>query len=147
MPAASTRRNFFADIAKLVGKHGEHPVLGKAIGQLAKAQEAVGGAAFQLLGWFKGGEMHKVPLNANLFLTMMSEVSVGWLLLEGAVIAHEKQAELAEDHPDWAFYAGKKAAALYWANNVLPGVVGSSKVMQLGDRSPLDIPDGAFATV
>ncbi len=140
-------QEFFADIAKLVGAHSSHPVLGKAIGQLAKAQEAVGGSAFQLLGWFKGGEMHKVPLNANLFLQMMSELAVGWLLLEGAVIAHEKQADLAKDHPDWGFYEGKKAAALYWANNVLPNVVGSAKVMQLGDRSPLDIPDAAFATV
>ncbi len=140
-------QEFFADVGKLVAKHGEHPVLGKAIGQLAKAQEAVGGAAFQLLGWFKAGEMHKVPLNANLFLQMMSELAVGWLLLEGAVIALDAQAGLAPDHPDVAFYEGKKAAALYFANNVLPNVISSAKVMQLGDRSPLDIPIESFATV
>ncbi|MCB9592683.1 MAG: acyl-CoA dehydrogenase [Sandaracinaceae bacterium] len=140
-------QDFFADVAKLVGAHQAHPVLGKAVGQLAKAQEAVGGSAFQLLGWFKGGEMHKVPLNANLFLQMMSELAVGWLLLEGAVIAHEAQAKLDAGHPDHAFYEGKKAAALYYANNVLPNVVGSAKVLQLGDQSPLDIPLESFATV
>ncbi len=140
-------QEFFADIAKLVSAHADHPVLGKSIGQLAKAQEAVGGAAFQLLGWFKGGEMHKVPLNANLFLEMMSELAVGWLLLSAAVIAHEKQAETDSEHPDWAFYEGKKASALYFAANVLPTVIGKSKIMQIGDSSPIDIPIEGFATV
>jgi len=140
-------QEFFADVATTVSALGEHPQLGKAAKQLAKAQEAVGGAAFQLLGWFKGGEMQKVPLNANLFLEMMSEVAVGWLLLEGAAIAIEKMDELPEEHPDRAFYEGKKASALYFANNVLPLVVARSKVLGLGDSSPLDIPTESFATV
>ena len=133
--------------AKLVSEHADHPVFGKAIGQLSKAQEAVGGAAFQLLGWSKSGEMHKVPLNANLFLEMMSELAVGWLLLSAAVIALEKQADLDKEHPDWAFYEGKKASALYFSSNVLPSVISKSKVMQIGDSSPVDIPDESFATV
>lgn len=140
-------QEFFGDIAKLVAKHADHPVLGKSMGSLAKAQESVGGAAFQLLGWFKGGELHKVPLNANLFLQMMSELAVGWLLLEGAVIAHERQATLAVDHPDHAFYEGKTAAARYYANNVLPNVVASAKVLALGDDSPITLPIESFATV
>ena len=77
-------QEFFADIGKFVAAHKDHEVLGPAVVQLGKAQEAVGGAAFQLLGWFKGGEMARVPLNANRFLEMMSELAVGWLLLEGA---------------------------------------------------------------
>lgn len=140
-------QEFFADVGKFVAENREHPVLGPSVQQLGKAQEAVGGAAFQLLGWFKGGQMEKVPLNANRFLEMMSEVAVGWLLLEGARIAIDKQAEVAEGHPDRAFYEGKKQAAIFYAQNVLPTVIAKAKMLQAGDTSALDIPLEAFATV
>ena len=39
------------------------------------------------LMWFQSGELALVPLSANRFLEMMSELDGGWLLLEGAVIA------------------------------------------------------------
>ncbi len=140
-------QEFFGDVGKFVAENREHPALGAAVQQLGKAQEAVGGAAFQLLGWFKGGQVDKVPLNANRFLEMMSEVAVGWLLLEGARIAADKQASVAKDHPDFAFYEGKKQAALFYAHNVLPAVVAKSKMLQSGDTSALDIPIEAFASV
>ena len=140
-------QDFFADINKTVSRLSDHEVLGGAAMQLAKAQQAVGGAAFQLLGWFEGGEMEQVPLNANRMLEMMSELAVGWLLIDGAATALEAQAKLSDDHPDRVFYEGKKAAAIYFANNVLPSVIGKSKMMQMGDRSVLDIPVDAFATV
>jgi alkylation response protein AidB-like acyl-CoA dehydrogenase len=140
-------QEFFADLGKLIGAHSEHPVLGGAVKQLAKAQEAVGGAAFQFLGWFKGGEMEKVPLNANRFLEMMSETAIGWLLLDGAVIAHEAQGKLDKGHKDWAFYEGKKQAAIFYAMTFLPEVVAKSKILAAGDRSPVEIPNEAFATV
>ncbi|MFK7985418.1 MAG: acyl-CoA dehydrogenase [Sandaracinaceae bacterium] len=140
-------QEFFADVGKFVAKASDHEVLGSSVKQLAKAQEAVGGAAFQLLGWFKGGQMQKVPLNANRFLDMMSEVTVAWLLLEGAAIACEKQADTAKDHPDWNFYEGKKQAAIFFAQNVLPEVIAKSKILAAGDQSALEIPLEAFATV
>ena len=140
-------QEFFADIGKFTARAAEHPVLGPSVQQLQKAQQATGGAAMQLLGWFKGGEMQKVPLNANRFLEMVSEVAVAWLLLEGASIALEKQAALDTSHPDWAFYEGKKAAAIYFAQNVLPDVIAKSKILAAGDESALSIPDEAFASV
>jgi alkylation response protein AidB-like acyl-CoA dehydrogenase len=138
-------QEFFADLGKFIAANGEHAVLGASVKQLGKAQEAVGGAAFQFLGWFKGGEMEKVPLNANRFLEMMSETAVGWLLLEGAAIAHDKQAKLEKGTRDWNFYEGKKAAAIFFANNVLPDVVAKAKMLQSGDRSAIDIPTAAFS--
>ena len=44
----------------------------------------------KLLTWFQAGQLEMVPLVANRFLEMMAEITVGWLLLEGAVIADEK---------------------------------------------------------
>jgi hypothetical protein len=45
------------------------------------------------------------------------------------------------------FYEGKKQAALFFAHNVLPEVVAKSKMLGSGDKSALDIPLEAFATV
>ena len=79
---------------------------------------------------------------------MMAEIAVAWLLLEGAVIAHEQAAQRSpQAHPDHAFYTGKIHAALYFARNVLPGARHKAEIIGAGDRSPLDIPDEAFATV
>jgi len=138
---------FLGDVAAFVAKHGQHPVLGAQVKRLGAAQEALGGSAMKMLGWFQAGQMAMVPLFANRFLAMMSEVAVGWLLLEGGVIAHEKLATVDPKHPDAAFYAGKVSAARYYAQTELPNVEHSARLMLEEDRSPLDITDAAFATV
>jgi hypothetical protein len=76
---------------------------------------------------------------------MMSETTIGWLLLEQAVIAEGAAAKLPADHPDKAFYAGKIYAAQYFAYNVLPGVVAKAQLIAREDRSAIDIPIDAFA--
>jgi hypothetical protein len=101
----------------------------------------------QFLAWFQGGQLENVPLVSTRFLQIMSELTVGWLLLDGAAIALEKQKAIAKDHPDWSFYEGKKHAAVYWAHNVLAGVASIAEILKVADRSPLEIPDAAFATV
>ncbi|MGO9709820.1 MAG: acyl-CoA dehydrogenase [Polyangiaceae bacterium] len=138
---------FLADIAKFVAAHSAHPKLGPSVKKLGAAQEALGGAAMRLLMWFQGGNIAMVPLYANRFLEMMSETAVAWMLLEGAAIAHEKLGKLAATDTDHAFYTGKVAAALYYARTVLPGVEQKAASMGDEDRSPLDVPEAAFATV
>ena len=91
--------------------------------------------------------MEMVPAAANRFLEMMSETVVGWLLLEQAVIADAAGQKLAADHPDRAFYDGKRYAAQYFAFNVLPTVATKAQMIAREDRSALDIPLGAFAPV
>jgi alkylation response protein AidB-like acyl-CoA dehydrogenase len=138
---------FLGDIAKFVGEHGNHPVLGAGVKQLGAAQEALAGSAMKLLMWFQAGQMEMVPLYANRFLEMMSETCVAWLLLEGAVIAEKKKAALDKNHVDFAFYTGKTHAAMYYARTVLPAVELRAKQMATEDRSPIEIPIEAFATV
>jgi hypothetical protein len=101
----------------------------------------------KFMQWFGGGRMEMVPTVANRFLEMMSETVVGWLLLEQAVIADAAAAKLAPDHPDRAFYNGKRYAAQYFANNVLPSVVAKAQMINREDRSMLDIPIAAFASL
>jgi alkylation response protein AidB-like acyl-CoA dehydrogenase len=140
-------RAFLGDIAQFIAAHGAHPVLGASVKRLGAAQEAVGGSAMKMLMWFQTGNLALVPLAANRFLEMMAELAVAWLLLEGAVIACAKKEKLDAAHPDHAFYTGKAQAALYYTRNVLPGVEHKARLLQEEDRSALDIPDAAFATV
>jgi alkylation response protein AidB-like acyl-CoA dehydrogenase len=138
---------FLADVAKFVSANADHPELGPAVRRLGLAQEAFAGSAMRLLSWFQSGQVAMVPLYANRFLVMMSELAVAWLLLDGARIAFDAKKGLASDHPDAPFYAGKVQAALYYARTELPNVELGARLMGEGDRSPLETPDAAFATV
>lgn len=138
---------FLGDVAKFVAAHSADPTLGGAVKKLGAAQEAVAGTAMRLLMWFQSGQLALVPLSANRFCEMMSELAVGWLLLEGAVVAGKALAKTDAGHPDHAFYTGKVQAALYFARNVLPGVEHKAQLLAEEDKSPLDMPDAAFATV
>lgn len=138
---------FLGDVQRFVAANGSHSTLGGAVKKLGGAQEAAAGAAMRLLMWFQGGQVSLVPLAANRFCEMMSELTVAWLLLDGAVIAHEARAKLDATHPDHAFYTGKIQAALFYARNVLPGVEHKAQLLADEDKSPLEIPDAAFATV
>jgi alkylation response protein AidB-like acyl-CoA dehydrogenase len=138
---------FLGDIQHFIDANKKHETLGAAVAVLANAHEAIGSFAMQFLAWFQAGQLQNVPLVSTRFLGIMSELTVGWLLLDGAVIALEKQKALDKQHPDWVFYEGKKHAAVYWAHNVLAGVPAQAEILKVADRSPLDIPDAAFATV
>ncbi len=138
---------YLGDVAKFVAAQSAHPVFGPEVKRLGMAQEALAGSAMKLLSWFQTGRIELVPLNANRFLGMMSELTVAWLLLDGAIIAEAAGKKVAENHPDAAFYAGKVHAALYYARTALPNVEAAAKAMADEDRTPIEIPDAAFATV
>jgi alkylation response protein AidB-like acyl-CoA dehydrogenase len=138
---------FLGDVAKFVAENSAHPALGPAVKKLGAAQEAVAGTAMRLLMWFQSGQLALVPLSANRFCEMMSELTVAWMLLEGALVAEGALTKIDAKHPDHAFYTGKVQAALFFARNVLPGVTHKAELLAEEDKSPLDIPDAAFATV
>src|SRR5439155_21213123 len=112
------------------------------IAVLAQAMEALTGTGGKFMQWFGGGKMEMVPAVANRFLEMMAETTVGWLLLDAAVIADAAAAKLPADHPDRPFYDGKRYAAPYFARNVLPDVAAGAQIIAGEDRSVLEIPDG-----
>jgi len=136
---------FGKDVGQFVAAHKQHATLKDSIGALGQAMEALTAAGGKFMQWFGGGKMELVPASANRFLEMMAETTVGWLLLEGAVVAEAAAAKLAADHPDRAFYEGKRYAAQYFAQNVLPTVVTKGQLIAREDRSALEIPIAAFA--
>jgi hypothetical protein len=141
---------FLGDVAGFCKANEKHAILGPLVKELEGAHEAVAGSAMRLLSWSHQGKGSLIPLAANRFLEMMSEVAVAWLLLEGAKIALDKTATLPEGDAgakDRAFYVGKHQAAAYFARSVLPKVKLDAEIMGREDSSPIDISDDAFATV
>ncbi|MDQ3265034.1 MAG: acyl-CoA dehydrogenase [Myxococcota bacterium] len=137
-------QQFMTDIGSFVETHRNHPAFAREVGLLGTAQEALMQAAMGILGWSQGEKTHLIPLSANRFLTMMSELACGWLLLDAGVIAHAAQPTASTT--DQSFYEGKKASAVWFARNVLPGVESAARTLALEDESPMQIPDAAFAT-
>ena len=133
---------FMADVGKFVETHRSHKVFGKEVEALSQAADAVTQVAMGFMGWSQGGKVTLVPLNANRFLTMMSELALGFLLLEAGVLAESKLG--AATGTDKAFYEGKKYSALWYGRNVLPQVEAKAKLALLEDDSPMQIPDAAF---
>lgn len=140
-------RVFLGDIQKFIDAHKQHPELEESVELLQKAHQAVGATVMQFLGWAQGGQVERIPLHSETFLEMMSELAVGWLLLDAATIAARKERELPESHPDRAFYAGKRFAARHYARAVLSTVPTKARIIAAADDSPNLIPDAAFATV
>jgi alkylation response protein AidB-like acyl-CoA dehydrogenase len=138
---------FLADVGGFVEAHKEHAIFGSEVKLLASAQEAVANTAMSFLGWNEAGKLELLPLVANRFLEMMSELTVGWLLLDAAIIAEGAAKKLSAEHPDRKFYDGKKWAALWYAREVLPGVPMKAQLIAAEDKAPLDIPLESFATV
>ncbi|HNI60532.1 MAG TPA: acyl-CoA dehydrogenase, partial [Pseudomonadota bacterium] len=147
MAGGANLQAYLADIQAFVGSHSEHPKLGPEVKLLGEATAALQGTTMRLLSWFYGGQLELVPLVANRFLEMMSENTLAWLLLDQAVLAESKLAGLEKDHPDQAFYVGKRHAAQYFARNVLPGVIDKADILAREDKSPVEIPDAAFARI
>jgi len=138
---------FMADVQKFVAANAGNATLGAEVKRLGSAAEAVAGSAMRLLMWFQSGNVSMVPLAANRFLEMMSELVLGWLLLDGAVIAETAAKSVDAGHPDAAFYQGKVQAALFFSRNILPGVAFKAELLGLEDKSAVDITDAAFAAV
>ena len=139
-------QQFMADVGGFVEANKAHKSFGKEVVALGAAAEAIMQTAMGILGWSQGENVHLVPLAANRFLTMMSQVAVGWLLLEAGVKSEVAMAKLSDTHPDRAFYDGKRYSAQWYGRNVLPQVENAAKMAMLEDASPMQIPDAAFAT-
>jgi len=139
--------DFLGDIKRFLDAHAEHDKLKGSVEQLRLAHEAVGKLLTLLINWGGAGEVELTSLGANRVLESVAELAVGWLLLEGAEIAAARLGELTEENHDYAFYTGKIYAAQYYAYNVLPSIQSKVDILTHADRSALDIPEAAFATV
>ncbi|SNT65049.1 hypothetical protein SAMN05421812_119116 [Asanoa hainanensis] len=115
----------------------ERLALGKA---LTEAQTMLG----VMTGWL--GEaatdpraIYKIGLASRRFLLAVGDLIVGWLLQRQADVALRKLAE----GPD-AFYAGKVAAARFFAREVLPRLGADRRIIEATTLDLMDLPEESF---
>lgn len=138
---------FLRDVTAFIAQHREHPRLRRAVEQLERASQAAARSLMQLAAWATGGEVRHVAGSATVFQELMSELSVGWVLLDAAVIAHAKLDGVEAGHPDREFYQGKLYAAEYFAGWVLPLAVARGEMLCTSPQTAVEIPDAAFSTI
>jgi alkylation response protein AidB-like acyl-CoA dehydrogenase len=88
------------------------------------------------------------PQLKQLFATRTLHAAVrvycGKLLLDQALLAAKKLAELGEGHFDANFYKGKIASAKFYVKNVVTEVFGYEKAMKIADTTSIDMPEEAL---
>jgi len=89
-------------------------------------------------------EVYKVGLNTTRLLMALGDLTIGWLLLTHAEIAQRRLDELGPEAADRDFYAGKLAAARFFAATVLPRLATERKIAEETTLDLMDMQEGAF---
>jgi alkylation response protein AidB-like acyl-CoA dehydrogenase len=149
-------QDLLAIVQGVIEKAAKDAELGKASEALAGAVQDLGGVTMHFAE--VGKENPMVPLlNATPYLDLFGLVTVGWLLLEQALIATPKLAAIAEakgvdlsdggararlcaDDPEAGFYEGKIQTARFFAARALPLARGKAKAILSGDTTPMTMP-------
>lgn len=82
-----------------------------------------------------------IGLYAIRALFVCAQLEVAECLLEQALIAQNRIAQLSADHFDFNFYKGKVACAKYYANNILPNVLILTEIIKNADLSSQECPE------
>jgi Acetyl-CoA dehydrogenase C-terminal like/Acyl-CoA dehydrogenase, C-terminal domain len=94
-----------------------------------------------------GGDVrnvYKVGQNTTRLLLAFGDLLIGWLLLRQAEVAQVRLDEASLPDGDRAFYAGKVAAARFFARQVLPRLAAERRVAETTDNALMDLDEAAF---
>jgi alkylation response protein AidB-like acyl-CoA dehydrogenase len=116
---------------------------------LADAAAQVEGIATAMTGYLMASaeqpaEIYKAGLNTTRLLMALGDLVIGWLLLTHAEVALRELDQLDAGAPDHDFYAGKLAAARFFAATVLPRLAAERKVAEETTLDLMDLPEGGF---
>jgi alkylation response protein AidB-like acyl-CoA dehydrogenase len=94
-------------------------------------------------GWYNNFEAKRqlIPLYAIRALFVCAQVYVAQCLMEQALIATKKLADVKEGESDFNFYKGKIAAARYYVNNILPNAAMTAELIRSEEDSVLTCPE------
>jgi alkylation response protein AidB-like acyl-CoA dehydrogenase len=120
-----------------------------ALAQAAGDVEAMVGAmtGFLTQSAEQPAELYRVGLNTTRLLLALGDLLVGWLLARQAEVALTRLDEIGTDarsQADRDFYAGKIAAARFFAATVLPRLATERKVAEETTLDLMDLPESAF---
>jgi alkylation response protein AidB-like acyl-CoA dehydrogenase len=144
MEGGNVFREWIQEVMAFTGDYKEDPDFSRDFKLLFKAAQATGDFTMRYMQYFQGGNMRLIPLSSNAFLECFSETLMAHSMLEQALIARRKLAEVSADSADGIFYRGKIETAKFFCRNTLPNVFARHTALQQEDTSALDIPEAAF---
>jgi alkylation response protein AidB-like acyl-CoA dehydrogenase len=89
-------------------------------------------------------EIYKAGLNTTRLLLALGDLVIGWLLLTHADIALRRLDQVPADAADHDYYAGKLAAARFFAATVLPRLAAERTIVEETSLDLMDLPEAAF---
>jgi hypothetical protein len=129
------------------GLKTERAALADAVAHVQGMLAALSGYAFGSLE--QPAEVYKVGQHSVRFLMAVGDLLIGWLLARHAEVATRaldggRVGESTVSEADRDFYAGKLAAARFFATTVLPRLESDRKVIEQATNDLMDIPEAAF---
>jgi hypothetical protein len=134
------------DFAAADGGNGRLKAERAALAEGAGHVEAMAGAmaGYLMASVDQPAEIYKAGLNTTRLLMALGDLVIGWQLLTHAEIAQGKLDEIEAGAPDHDFYAGKLAAARFFAATVLPRLAAERKVVEETTLDLMDLPETGF---
>ena len=144
--ALGTLLSAIREFAAADGGNGRLKTERAALAEAAAQVEAIAGVmtGYLMASADAPAEVYKVGLNTTRLLMALGDLIIGWLLLTHAEVAQRRLDELAPDAADRDFYAGKLAAARFFAATVLPRLAAERKIAEETTLDLMDLPEAAF---
>jgi alkylation response protein AidB-like acyl-CoA dehydrogenase len=116
---------------------------------LAAAVEDVQASVGAMVGWLRASaedssRVYRVGENTTRLLLALGDVVVAWLLLRSADVAHTALTDADLTEADRDFYAGKVAAARWFARTVLPTVATTRVLVESTTDDLMELPESAL---
>jgi len=134
------------DFAAADGGNGRLKAERAALAEAAAQVEAMVGAmvGFTMESVDTPAQIYKVGLNTTRLLLALGDLVIGWLLATHAEVAQRELDQIDAGSADHDFYAGKLAAARFFAATVLPRLATERKIAEETSLDLMDLPEGAF---
>lgn len=137
-------KGWMVELKQTIESFRDNAEFSKEYAVLSEAYNAYRGIQKIAMGFYMQQKFDMLPLYATRVLHATAKLYCGTLIMEQALLAAGKAAELGEGHFDYAFYRGKVEAARYYVRNIVPEVMLTAKLMAEEDTSVLDVPEESF---
>lgn len=142
------------EIAATIKANKGHPVLGCLAQRLEKELERVRTVTGKFAELGLQGNINFPTLNATAYLNLLGNLILGWLLLDQAVIAHDKLSDMLLDkdvdsvearkrllaeNSNARYYDGKVKTAAFFIRSLLPENAGIAECILEGDQEILEV--------
>ena len=138
-----------AQVERFCDSGSSHDQLAAGRERLAQALGDLRGMLSALVGYAKASgdqptEVYRVGLRSVPFLLSVADLLIGWLLLWHAEVALDAVNAGASTQRDDGFYRGKVAAAVFFAETVLPRLAADRVVIESQGLAAMEVDEDAF---